>query len=482
MHIFNQVRRLQWKWTLSFAIVATCVVMIINTGSIIVALYNGTSNSLSVAELHQILEPLVGQTSYYVKVDPPDIERLSQWADQLFMSSELLLPPDDTSTVTMLPTIDYVALLDSNGELLIEEGFGLMMSDVLTSESNSLLQGALSGEEGLNHHHAELELTILFLPVRDEDGILAVAVVGVSLVTADANTLLSFWPELVDNLLISSLVSMMMGMFFGYFASRGQVRRLQTLEKTADAWAKGEFSLKVYDKSGDEIGQLARHFNFMADQLSMLMDTRTQLAGLEERGRMARDLHDTVKQQVFALHMQLSSAKLLLHHDIERTEQILNQTLQLNKQTQQDLAELIHALRPVALEEKGLAHAIEGYATEWSARSGISSELFTQNNQALPLTSEYALYRIVQEALANVAKHAQAQQVNIQLTWQPKQFILRIQDDGVGFDVTSERKKGYGLRSMNERLAELGGEVKIESTIGEGSTVTATLPIGKKDK
>lgn len=483
MLIFNRFRHLQWKLALSFAIVTTCVMTIINIGDTTLAIYNASDESLSVVQLYRRLEPLVDQTSYYFEANPPDLERLGQWADQLLISTEILLPPDEGPEVAILPSIDYIAVFDANGALLVErqyEELDFIMSDVITSETAPLLDAALKGEEGLNYNDTELELTTLFLPVRDNDGILGVVAVGLYLVPSDVNTLLSFWRDFYDGFVTWLAISMVVGTLFGYAASYGFVKRLQKLEKTADSWAKGDFSVKVYDDSGDEIGQLARNFNFMADKIAMLMTTRAQFAALEERGRMARDLHDTVKQQVFAAHMQLSSAKLLLHHDVEAAETILNQTLQLNKQTQQDLAELIHALRPVALEENGLAHAVQRYAAEWSTRSGVSSELFTQNDQPLPLTSEYALYRIVQEALANVAKHAQAEQVNIQLNWQAQQIILQIQDDGVGFDVASQRKKGYGLRSMNERLAELGGQVTIESVIGEGSTVIATLPITKE--
>ncbi len=483
MLIFNQFRRVQWKLALSFAIVTVCVMTIINIGDTARAVYNASSEGLSVDQIYERIAPFVEQTSHYLKAEPPDLEQLDLWANQLLMSTELLVPFDEGPSVMMIPTIEYILIFDTDGLLLVEQqyqGAGLIVSDMITNETQPLLDAALEGEEGLYYTNTELELTTLFLPVRDNDGILGAVVVQILLAPSDINGLISFWPEFYDGFVNWLLASIIIGTLFGYVASYGLVKRLQKLEQSADAWAKGDFSQKVYDDSGDEIGQLARNFNFMADKISMLMSTRAQFAALEERGRMARDLHDTVKQQVFAAQMQLSSVKILLHHDVDAAETILNETLQLNKQTQQDLAELIHALRPVALEEHGLPQAMHRYAAEWSTRSGVSTELFTQNEQPLPLTSEYALYRIVQEALANVAKHAQAKQVTIQLNWQAKQIILKIQDDGVGFDVSSQHKKGYGLRSMNERLAELGGQVTIESMVGEGTTVIATLPIAKE--
>ncbi|MCB9007268.1 MAG: HAMP domain-containing protein [Ardenticatenaceae bacterium] len=276
--------------------------------------------------------------------------------------------------------------------------------------------------------------------------------------------------------LVIFVVAGFTGTIFGFIASRGFSRRLRRLTETAESWSQGDFSAYVQDESGDEIGQLARRLNQMAEQLQNLVHTRSELATLEERNRLARDLHDSVKQQVFATAMQLGAAQTLLESDPANAKIHLQEAEQLARQAQQELTGLIQELRPAALEGKGLGDALRGYAEDWSRRTAIATQVKVTGERPLPLPVEQPLFRVAQEALANVARHSGAQSVTIHLEWQANMLTMTIQDNGAGFDTTT-MAYGMGLSSMEERLARLNGRFSITSALGRGTKLTAVVPL-----
>jgi signal transduction histidine kinase len=150
----------------------------------------------------------------------------------------------------------------------------------------------------------------------------------------------------------------------------------------------------------------------------------------------------------------------------------------------EEVRQLARGLRPIALDELGLAAALEQYAAEYARAQGIRVEVQVRGVEAgrLPAAVETALYRIVQEALTNAAKHAAAQTVSIVVRRHGPAVLAIVADDGCGFDVkatlgTSGSRAGLGLHGMQERAASLGGSVTIESTPGEGTTVYARIPL-----
>ncbi len=273
-------------------------------------------------------------------------------------------------------------------------------------------------------------------------------------------------------------IALFLGSFFGYFVSRNLVTRLRALDGAASAWATGDFSAQISDDSTDEIGKLGRKLNFMASGLDQAMREQIDLAAIEERTHLARELHDSVKQQLFAASMQLSSARTLVQANPDGADHILRDVEQLVDQMQTELMSLIHMLRPSSLLDNGLATALERYVETWSQQMGISAEIQTTYPYPLPITSEQALYRVCQEALANVAKHAKASAVVITLTQQKQQTILQIKDNGRGFN-TNRRSIGYGLKGMQERLDKLNGMLEIESEPKWGTSVTALVFAGE---
>jgi NarL family two-component system sensor histidine kinase LiaS len=273
-----------------------------------------------------------------------------------------------------------------------------------------------------------------------------------------------------------------LGMIFGFLTAWGLTRRLGRLARAAQAWSRGDFSVVVKDRSKDEIGQLSRELNAMAVQLENLIQARGELATLEARNRFARDLHDSVKQQVFATSFQVAAARALIEDDTEAADAHLAQADELVRQAQKELNVLIKEMRPAALEGKGLAGALRDYVRDWSQRAEIPAEVHVQGEREAPLQVEQALFRVAQEALANVARHSGANKAEVDLIFTADTLNLRVADDGRGFDPAQDPGEGFGLQSMRERLMRLGGRVEVESAPGEGTRITCVCPLDATGK
>jgi NarL family two-component system sensor histidine kinase LiaS len=146
---------------------------------------------------------------------------------------------------------------------------------------------------------------------------------------------------------------------------------------------------------------------------------------------------------------------------------------------------LITELRPAALEGTGWAGALQEYLGAWSQHACIPADFQVKNGRPLPFDIEQALFRVAQEALANVARHSRASAASITFEATPETAHLEIHDNGVGFDPEAkgqpaDQKAGFGLQSMRERIAALGGAIRIDSLPGNGATIKVIIPIPKE--
>lgn len=267
----------------------------------------------------------------------------------------------------------------------------------------------------------------------------------------------------------------------GFIATRRPTRRLQHLVLATKQFADGNYSQRVEVSQPDEIGQLEQHFNQMAEQLAESMAQRQALAEqnarLAERARLSRDLHDSVKQHLFAASMQVGAALAQPEKNGEAVRPHLLEADTLLAQAQQDLTALIHELRPSVLQQKGLPMALREHALAWSRQQGIAVELDLSEERTVPLAVEEAFWRIAQEALSNIARHSQATRVQMQLRYTPEQVTLSITDNGRGFDPANGQQTGIGLHSMRERMTGVGGVVTVQSRPGEGTRLMACCPV-----
>lgn len=318
----------------------------------------------------------------------------------------------------------------------------------------------------------------LVVPIRDDDVTQGVIVLQYENPIAVPGVYAGIVSVLIIPLMLPVMIlATLVGTLFGLVVARGLAVRLRTLASSAETWASGDFSVTVKDKSRDEIGQLGRQLNIMAGQLDTLMQSRGQLAMIEERNRIARDLHDSAKQQIFATTMQLSTAKVLMDINPEQAKAHITEAEQLAKAVQKELSGLIEELRPAQLEGQGLFAAVRSYSETFSRQNDLTVDVRARGERELPLTVEQPMFRILQESFNNIAKHSEATHVEIDLVATNSLLSLKIHDNGVGFDHSDAHTGGIGLSSMQERIEELNGSLQVKSGPSSGTTVTADAPL-----
>ncbi len=221
--------------------------------------------------------------------------------------------------------------------------------------------------------------------------------------------------------------------------------------------------------------------------IEQLEATRVELAAaerregiLEERQRLAREIHDTLAQGFTSIVMNLEAAEQALPDDPDALQKHLDQARRTARNSLEQARRVVQDLRPNSLEQRSLVDAIERTAGRWREETGIPLTT-TTTGEPIPLHPEIevTLLRATQEALANIRKHAQATAVQLTLSYIDDVVVLDVQDNGVAFDgaVPSPLSGGYGLQAMRERAEQCGGSVTLESEPGEGTTVVVSIPI-----
>lgn len=479
----NRFQQLRWRLTLTYTAVtigALLTVELILLGVAGVGIITLVNSGFIPAQLIEAASadyaPIL---QFYLAQTPPDQEGIAGWLERVGSASTLPLSFEAT---------DEMLVVGSEGRLLAVRPVDLLGKELIGQPLDGTvipgmaepLQAALSGAEDPESLYSLVETdrkVVLALPIWDE---VHGQVLGVLVAIGEMPTV---WSQLGDvlpilgvSLLVFTIVAGLAGTVYGFLAARGPVQRLNQLSEASLAWSQGDFSVHVDDLSGDELGQLAYRLNDMAAQLEQLLDTRRELVVVEERNRLARDLHDSAKQQAFAAAAQISAARKLIKNDPDAAASHIEEAERLTKDLRTELANLIQQLRPAELESKGLVDALREHAEDWSRQNGIEADVHVQHQRSLPLEIEQAVFRIVQEALANVARHSQANRVEIGLNFSKEDITATISDDGLGFN-PNEIRSGFGLRSMNERSEALGGTISIESSPGEGTSVSSSIPI-----
>lgn len=291
-------------------------------------------------------------------------------------------------------------------------------------------------------------------------------------------------------------VAVPVSLVLAWLFARPQTRRLSRIAHVSRNFASGDLGQRLKDNRQDEIGKLAQQFDDMADGLAQnihaLRDLAQRNAELAqqaetaaihaERIRLSRDLHDAIAQRLFSLSVSTATLPQLIQTDQAQGVHQAQIIAGLAEQTLLDLRALLVELRPTSLVQRGLAEALTAYCAEWQAAHNIPVECSLMlTGRHLPSTVEDTLYRIMQEALSNVAKHALAESVHVSLLEGQRQIRLSVSDNGSGFDPTAANGSGrFGLRTMRERSAAVGGSLTLESEPGRGTTVQVVLPLDSR--
>lgn len=497
---FAPFRRLQWKLTFSYTLVTVGTLLVIEILVIVLLILLFASDIFTDIVQDSMRISVAAEAESFLAPTPPDIEGLNLWAHSLVdRTFPVNLSGEREEKVTLkfgnvsLETDERQQLyfMDTDLNVLVQVP-GPADPDVLNNhfdtavlpDSEWLLNNALHNVNNPEAYRARHKdgTYIMTAPILADNGeVLGVVLLTYVIPLFDAGTFLPVLQILLVTIFPLLIGAGLIGTLFGFLTARGLVKRLQAMSTAANAWSRGDFSVVTHDQSGDELGQLNRNLNRMAEQLQNLMQTRQDLATLEERNRLARELHDTVKQNLFAAVMQLGAAETLVDTDPAAAKAHLVEAEQLARQSRQELTGLIHELRPIALEDRGLAAALQDYAADWSRRTLIQVNWVVQAERPLPLVVEQELYRVAQEALANIARHSGASSVMIQLSWQETAVQLRIEDDGQGFDTAVAAPKGFGLQTMAERTSQVGGSLNIDSRPGQGTIIRVSIPLDTQE-
>ncbi len=248
-------------------------------------------------------------------------------------------------------------------------------------------------------------------------------------------------------------------------------RRLGVLNVVSSDWRElSAENLRLLYTVGDLVG--------IAIERARLFTTSTQLGALEERNRLAREIHDTLVQGLTGIIMQLETAEALLEdNQARRGREALHQALALTRSNLDEARRSVLDLRAAPLEGRSLAKALAALINEWKTKSKLKIKFESTGERPLPARLEVGLYRIAQEALTNVARHAQARRVDVRLITTPAFVQLAIDDDGRGFDPVHIPADHHGLIGMQERARLLGGTLELHSQPARGTRVQVTVPL-----
>ena len=210
-----------------------------------------------------------------------------------------------------------------------------------------------------------------------------------------------------------------------------------------------------------------------------LRNQAAELAASQERAHLARELHDSVTQALFSMGLTLRTLEILLGTDTDAARTKLVELRELQKDALAEMRTLIFELRPSSLESDGLVQALRTHATAVQRRTGLAIVVDAEPIDRLPLSAEEALYRIGQEALHNVVKHANASNAAIRITRERDSVLLTVTDDGGGFEPDAVPRGHLGLIGMRQRVDLVGGELRVESRPGRGTKIEASVPVGE---
>lgn len=289
--------------------------------------------------------------------------------------------------------------------------------------------------------------------------------------------------HLFELVTLFTITGTFLSVLINWIVLRAAFRPIDVLEQTADEVRRGNFHVRApsVPLSDPDLENLTATFNAMLDTLVGYqqrlreLSQRVLTAQEEERQRIARELHDDPAQSLTALLVLLK----MLHDRQQPTDgRTLQELIDLTTATLESIRAIAQELRPPVLDDFGLAAALEGLAAQYWQRFGLPVHVYVRGQrQRLSPEIELALYRIAQEALTNVAKHADATHATIDLQFREGTVSLRIEDDGRGFEPREGLGRGLGLFGMRERAELVHGTFALESEPGHGTRITVAVPL-----
>lgn len=282
------------------------------------------------------------------------------------------------------------------------------------------------------------------------------------------------------------------GAVYGLWSASRVKGRLETIREVMLSLEKGNLTRSVPPLGLDEVGRLGEQLNAITKKweeqvtsLQRLSNNNAQLAQrakysaiVEERQRLARELHDAVSQQLFAISMTATAVGRTLEKDFEKAQRQIFLIEEMASVAQSEMRALLLHLRPVHLEGKQLADGLMDLLHELSAKVPMNIKWDFAEEIRLPKGIEDHLFRIVQEALSNALRHSKASELEVKL-FKPAADVVKlsIRDNGVGFALDDKKHISYGIVTMRERVNEIGGSMNLITAPGKGTRIDIRVPI-----
>jgi len=338
--------------------------------------------------------------------------------------------------------------------------------------------------------------------------------IGILLLAGGISVMTSRWSQSEGNLLkgalaiVALIVLGLLGALQGFRTGRELKRRLDVLNSmarsiTSDDFEKYDDGTRIVQDELDEVGErwnevvirLTNQVTSMQQLINRnqeLSDKTSQIAVLEERQRLARELHDSVSQQLFAVSLtaatlvrQMGKVRVRLDADNGEAKSVLldpllsqaNELEELSNQTQREMRALMLHLRPVELDGKSLHVALNEFLREVETRIPMIYRWDIGDLGNIPSGIEDQLFRIIQEAMSNAIRHSDATHIDLYLHREGQNVYFQLQDDGRGFNAKDQKAISYGLKTMKERTEQLGGRLTMTSAASMGTRVLAHIPI-----
>lgn len=288
------------------------------------------------------------------------------------------------------------------------------------------------------------------------------------------------------------VLGVIIAFYTGFKSSDSIKETLDSISVLITQFANGNYQSSMYINKDSEFSRIAMELNTlgeklqnqvkslqrMADEKSEFAKTAHKSAVIEERQRLARDLHDAVSQQLFALTMMSEAAVKQIDKNPRIAKEQMEDVAKAALQSQTEMRALLLHLRPVHLSGDSLSTGIQKLITELKQKSKINFQVSIPDELSLSNTIEEHVFRIVQESVSNILRHANATEVTLNISRRKEELFIHIRDNGKGFDISNhaDRKTSYGLKTMRERSEELGGTFTVRSNVDEGTYIDIRIP------
>lgn len=301
----------------------------------------------------------------------------------------------------------------------------------------------------------------------------------------------SSWKTGIQAGLTMLTLLLVVGAVYGFFQGYRAKRRIDLLRDSLLQWEKGNQTGTVPKLGEDELGRLGEQLERIGkrweEQVTSLQRLSTHNAQLaeqarvsaivEERQRLARELHDAVSQQLFAISMTATAVGRTLEKDFDRAQRQVELIEEMASVAQSEMRALLLHLRPVYLEGKELSQGLLELVRELKTK--VPMELTLEIDEELNLGKgiENHLFRIIQEAMSNTLRHAKADKMEIRIHRRAETVKVFLRDNGVGFELDEKKQASYGLTTMQERVREIGGSIQFITAPGKGTRIEITVPL-----